>query len=353
MSYPLCAERANAPTTGRSSSADRSRAADRLPPRVPEAADAADVHEPLGRERGGPVPLLLLRGTGGHDAGATPDVRDAGPHARHALADQAGAVPHAREPELRQPVRTVPRRAGDDHGRPLRRRGPADPLPRVAPGRPPARHARVDLLVQRRRDGRVRPRRVGAVLRLLTVRAARRPELLRVGRAVRALRQRVRLGAGAFVPQPPVLHRGTGGRRDEQPREHPDEAPERRAGLQELGLRRLRRGRLRLHAGRGRPHRTALDLLHVRHRGRAALEARHRLGLLLGRPVPGRLHLAGVLGDRARLRGPGVLGRAHLAGGRPAPRHRGRSVALGHVGRHHGSSSPITRRSARSTRTTG
>ena len=49
--------------------------------------------------------------------------------------------------------------------------------------------------------------RVRAVLRVLAVRPPRRPQLLPLGRTVRPGRPLLRLGRGALLPQPPVLHR--------------------------------------------------------------------------------------------------------------------------------------------------
>ena len=166
------------------------------------------------------------------------------------LADRPRRVPDDGEPELRQPLRPVPRRErGARTGVRAGQEVPAAAVPRVAAGRPGARHPR------RGRPcydgGKMDGFAIGDLrpgLRVHAVRRAGCPELLPLGGGVRAVRQLLRVGGRPVVPEPSVLHRGSGGRRDRQPREHPDEAAERRPRVQELGLRRLRRGRVRLHA---------------------------------------------------------------------------------------------------------
>ena len=263
------------------------------------------------------------------DADAAPDVRRAGPDARHALADQArrctscsrtGASTTCSDGSPAREARPPGVRSGAEV--------PLIHCPEWLPGDLPHDTPAWTTSYNGGADGRVRARRVRAVLRVLAVRAAGRPELLRVGRAVRALRQRVRLG-----------------RRGPRTRTTCSSSPARRAARsnnpENILTKHLNDGRVFKSWGcdaygedvfvyardEDGDDRTALDVLHVRHRRRAALEARHRLGLLLGRPVPGRLHLAGLLRDRAGLRERGALGRAHLAGRRPAARHRGGRLA--------------------------
>ena len=160
------------------------------------------------------------------------------------MADQACDLPDAREQELRQPLRTVPRRRGH-HGRQHARQGEAiAPLPRLAARRPRAR-SRLGLgRVQRRQARQLRDQPLRRPVGVHAVLRAGDPRVLALGQGVRAQRPLLLVGDGAVVPEPLLLHRGAVGRCVRQPGEHRDPAvrrdrgPARRWAFQELGVRR-------------------------------------------------------------------------------------------------------------------
>ena len=94
--------------------------------------------------------------------------------------------------------------ADQGDGRRHLRRHPA--LLRVRPGG-----------VERRRDGRLQPGRVGGPVGLHAAAPRPAPQLLALGEAQRAVRQLLRERAGPVVPEPPVLDRRAVGRRARQP----------------------------------------------------------------------------------------------------------------------------------------
>ena len=71
--------------------------------------------------------------------------------------------------------------------------------------------------VERRRDGRVQPERLGRAVGVHAAAQGSAAQLLAVGEGVRAVRQLLRERARAVVPEPPVLDRGAVGRRARQP----------------------------------------------------------------------------------------------------------------------------------------
>ena len=212
------------------------------------------------------------------------------PRHRHAMADQARDLRDAREPELQQPLREVPRRPRNDDGRRERRRQAADPMPRMAARRHPPRSGRAPVLRERRSDGRLRHRDLRLDVRLHDLRRGPDPQLLALGARVLALGELLRVGGRAELPEPLLLHRRILGRGRRQPGEHPDPRGGRHE-LQELGLRRVRRRRVRLRDRRRREPHEARHLLRVPHRRRAAHRRRGRLGVLLGGPRAARLLL--------------------------------------------------------------
>ena len=158
------------------------------------------------------------------------------------------------------------------------------------PGRPPARSRRGAQLPERRQARRVRGRRVRRPVVVLAVPGAPAPQLLALGAGVRAVGQLLRVGARPVVPEPLLLHRRSVGRRDRQPGEHRSRVrgEGRREAVQELGLRRARRRRLRVGEGRqGQPDEARL-LLQLQDGRPAAHRDRRRLALLLRRPRAGR-----------------------------------------------------------------
>src|SRR5581483_8243175 len=240
------------------------------------AHDQARVPPQLGT---GPCRRDPVRVHGRRSQGTAGDLDPDPLEHRHAVADQARRLRHAREPELRQPLRRVPRRGRGGCGRVLRERGPASALSGLAPRRPPPRPGRGAELPERGRPRRVRGRHLRAVLRVHAPVRGPGPQLLGVGTRVRDLRPLLRLGARSVLSQSLLLHRGPGRWGDRQPREHPD-APASRRGLsvQELGVRRHRRRALRSGEGRPREPVQARDVLRLPHRRRAAFRGWHRLG---------------------------------------------------------------------------
>ena len=189
------------------------------------------------------------------------------------MADQARDLPDAGEPELRQHVRQVPGRQRHDDRAEGREGAAADPVPGVAARRPPPRPGGLSELRERRE---VRPFRHGHVrgrLRLHPVRSGSGPELLRMGRRLRPVRQLLLLRRRPLLPEPLLLHRGTIGRNPRQSREHQDRGREREEA-QELGVRRVRGRRVRVRQGRqGQPHEAPI-LFRLPHRATATLAGR-------------------------------------------------------------------------------
>ena len=87
----------------------------------------------------------------------------------------------------------------------------ADPVPRLAAGRSPARPRGGAQLPERREARRLRGRHVRRSVVVLAVRRAPTPQLLVLGQGVRAVGQLLRLGARTLVPEPLLLHRRTVG----------------------------------------------------------------------------------------------------------------------------------------------
>ena len=217
------------------------------------------------------------------------------------LAHQARGLPHQGEPQLRRPVRPVPR-CRRRHQRERPRHDPA-PHPRRGPTSDGGRPALLQLPAARGErwpDGRVqhRPRSRPGGLHARCRPNRSPPYWAWAERNVLS----DRFFASAWDRRSPTTctrsRRPRAARSTTRAPPRPRRAePAARAGLREVvGVRhrgrRLRRGLRR----RGRAHR-GLALLRLPDRGRPAEPQAHPVGLLRGDEPSERLHLSGLLGD--------------------------------------------------------
>ena len=198
---------------------------------------------------------------------------------------------------------------------------------------PPLLRVRTRVL-ERGADEQVRAERHQRSLRVHADAGARAPpQLLEMGRGVRAVGQLLLIRPGPVVPESPLHDRRAVGRRTTTPsrtRRERRSSRRRPASRSRGGATPSRRSTSRWStAGAGG---AGAAVLRLPDRGRPPRRGGHPVGLLRRVERSAWLRVVGVLRDRARADEPGDLAAPHLPGGQLRCRRRRRASRSGHVG---------------------